>query len=101
MKSQNTLAKKQSKSKKTVKQYKSILILEQENDGRSMYWQNYDDESRMFDFVAAKVPELAKDYDLATTGKCLAAAFEYDEETKKVCTYSFIVCCMVLCVTYP
>eukprot|EP00978_Attheya_sp_CCMP212_P018182 scaffold49450_cov41-Attheya_sp.AAC.1 len=78
------MGKKQSKTKKTAKQYKSILILEQENDGKSMYWQNYDDESRMFDFVAAKVPELAKDYDLATTGKCLAAAFEYDDGTKKI-----------------
>jgi magnesium-transporting ATPase (P-type) len=36
------------------------------------------------DFVATHVPALSKDYDLATTGKSLAAAFEFDEETKKV-----------------
>lgn len=65
------------------KRFLPILMLEQQEDG-TMYWQSYEDESKVEDFVASKVPDLAKENDLATTGKSLAAAFEYDEDTKKV-----------------
>jgi cation-transporting ATPase 13A1 len=69
--------------KQDKKEFLPILMLEQDEDG-NMYWQSYENESKVEDFVASKVPELAKGHDLATTGKSLAAAFEFDEDTKKV-----------------
>jgi len=67
-----------------------ILLLEK--GGRSgMYWQSYDDESFVKDFVATEVPVLSETYDLAVTGKNLAAAFEFDEETKKVSLISICI----------
>ena len=77
---------KDEKMNKVVVPKKSILILEQSKNG-SMFWQSYDDESHVADFIAKDLPTLSKTYDLATTGKNLAAAFEYDEETKKVLAY--------------
>lgn len=78
------------REKKSKKQndgpLKPILILEQDSRG-SMYWQSYDDESRVCDFVSSEVAALAAKNDLATTGKNLAAAFEFDEGTKKVLQY--------------
>jgi cation-transporting ATPase 13A1 len=71
------------KKKKVVK---PILILERNVSG-SMYWQSYDDESNVANFVASDVPELSKTYDFATTGKNLQAAFDFDEGTKKVLGY--------------
>jgi len=65
---------------------KPILILEKTKSGM-MYWQSYDDDSRVADFVAAEVAELSKKYDFATTGKSLQAAFEFDENTRKVLGY--------------
>mmetsp|Transcript_13694 Transcript_13694/g.21164 ORF Transcript_13694/g.21164 Transcript_13694/m.21164 type:complete len:1551 (-) Transcript_13694:1328-5980(-) len=62
--------------------FKPILILEQLND--DMCWQSYDDDSFVADYKASEVPDLAKKYDLATTGKSLAAAFDYDDKTKSV-----------------
>ena len=49
-----------------------------------MYWQSYDDESKVCAFVASEVAALATKNDLATTGKNLAAAFQFDEGTKQV-----------------
>jgi manganese-transporting P-type ATPase len=66
-------------------QYKPILILEQRNE--SLYWASYDDESKVADFVARDVPVLSLDNDLATTGKSLSAAFEFDIETRSVLEY--------------
>jgi len=69
------------KKRKAAKQYKPILILEIESDG-SMFWQSYENESKVKDFVAKDIPGLSKSYDLATSGSSLAAAFEYDAMTK-------------------
>jgi cation-transporting ATPase 13A1 len=68
---------------KLNKQFKPILLLEEEEDG-SMFWQSYEDDSKIRDFVAKEIPELARTYDLATTGKSLAAAFQHDDGTKSV-----------------
>jgi len=73
-------------SKKSVEQRKSIIILERGEEA-GMYWQSYDDESHVVDFVASEVPKLYERYDLAVTGKNLAAAVEYDEGVKKVLWY--------------
>ncbi len=71
---------------KKPKPIKSIIILEKSKSGM-MHWQSYDDESRVADFVAAEVPQLSEQYDLATTGKNLQAAFDFDEGTRKVLGY--------------
>uniref|UniRef100_A0A7S4V4P5 Cation-transporting P-type ATPase N-terminal domain-containing protein n=1 Tax=Ditylum brightwellii TaxID=49249 RepID=A0A7S4V4P5_9STRA len=71
------------KTKRGKNVIKKILILEEDEKGM-MFWQSYDDDSRVMDFVASEVPEIAKSYDLATTGKNLAAVFEFDQESKKV-----------------
>eukprot|EP00957_Ditylum_brightwellii_P128595 9809845-Ditylum_brightwellii.AAC.1 len=60
------------KTKRGKNVIKKILILEEDEKGM-MFWQSYDDDSRVMDFVASEVPEIAKSYDLATTGKNLAA----------------------------
>eukprot|EP00559_Dactyliosolen_fragilissimus_P004534 CAMPEP_0184855366 /NCGR_PEP_ID=MMETSP0580-20130426/642_1 /TAXON_ID=1118495 /ORGANISM="Dactyliosolen fragilissimus" /LENGTH=1656 /DNA_ID=CAMNT_0027349867 /DNA_START=15 /DNA_END=4985 /DNA_ORIENTATION=- len=66
---------------------KKILILEQDSSSRTMFWKSYDDESRISNYLSSHVPELSKTYDLATTGKNLAIAFEYDEGTKRILAY--------------
>mmetsp|Transcript_26285 Transcript_26285/g.30249 ORF Transcript_26285/g.30249 Transcript_26285/m.30249 type:complete len:1611 (-) Transcript_26285:174-5006(-) len=66
---------------------KPLLMLEQHPTDNTMYWQSYHDDSMVETFVAETVPELSKRYDLATTGKNLANAFEYDAGTKKVLWY--------------
>jgi cation-transporting ATPase 13A1 len=71
------------KKPKKDKEHLPILILEESDEG-SMYWQSYETGSRIEDYVADNVPELAKGHDLATTGKSLAAAFAYDAGTRKV-----------------
>jgi len=65
---------------------KPILILEVSDDN-SMYWQSYDDESKVADFVANDIPLLAKNYDLTTTGKCLNVAFQTDPHVKIMLSY--------------
>ena len=65
---------------------KPILILEKDKSGM-MYWQSYDDESHVMNFAASEVKELCKKYDFATTGKNLQAAFDFDEDTRKVLGY--------------
>lgn len=68
------------------KTFRKILYLES-GDRNDMYWARYEDESRAEDFVASKIPELATEYDLATTGKSLALAYDYDPEIKKMLEY--------------
>jgi cation-transporting ATPase 13A1 len=74
------------KKLKKDKDYLPILILEQSDEG-ALYWQSYETEEKVEDYVADKVPELAKGHDLATTGKSLAAALAYDVGTRKVLAY--------------
>jgi len=71
------------KKKNSMKTYKQVLMLEKDEKGR-MFWQSYEDESKVKDYVASEIPKLSKEYDLAMTGKALAAAFEYDEGTRSV-----------------
>jgi len=68
--------------KKIPTHFRPILLLEQKNG--IMFWQSYADDSRVAEFKANDLPNLAKKYDLATTGKMLDAAFEFDENTKSV-----------------
>jgi len=65
---------------------KSILILEQDKHG-GMFWKSYDDDSRVADFVATDVPDLAKTYDLTVTGTNLETAYEYDVETRTILSH--------------
>ena len=66
--------------------HKPIAHLEVDDKSR-IYWCSYEDESKVEDYVPQHVPELSKKYDLATTGKSLAAALSYDDETRKVLGY--------------
>ena len=68
------------------KNFRPIAHLEIDEKNR-LYWSNYEDDSKVTGFVAAQVPELSKKYDLATTGKSLAAALAHDDETRKVLGY--------------
>ncbi len=72
--------------KKKASNEKPILILEQ-NKNENMFWQSYDDDSRVTDFVATDVPNLAKSYDLTVTGTNLEAAYEYDAATKTILSH--------------
>jgi cation-transporting ATPase 13A1 len=77
-----------SKSKKDKKKFKPILLLEEDSDRPgSLYWKSYEDGSKVDDYVASNVPDISKDYDLATTGRSLALAFDCDEGTKKILGY--------------
>lgn len=76
-------AEKEKKKVKGKKPPKTILILEQDKLGM-LYWQCYDNDIKVQNYAAAEVPELAKKYDLATTGKNLATAYECDEATSTV-----------------
>jgi len=79
------LLRRKNKGKKS-EEAREILILDKNEKGR-LYWKSYADYSHVRDFVASEVPEVASKFDLATTGKCLAAAFEADENTRKVLSY--------------
>jgi cation-transporting ATPase 13A1 len=70
--------KQKTKSRKT---YKPILYLDTAPPSEKLFWRSYEDGSNAKDFSASEIPRLAKEYDLATTGKCLALAFEQDKET--------------------
>ena len=76
-------AKSVASKKRAPSEVKPILILEEDDDGK-MYWQSYEDDSKGPSYVASGVPVLAKQYDLAVTGKNLATAYEYDAETKTI-----------------
>jgi manganese-transporting P-type ATPase len=66
--------------------YRPILYLEETKSG--MKWKSYESGEIFGDFIAHEVPSLAKTHDLATTGKCMASAFEFDNEgTRKVLGY--------------
>jgi manganese-transporting P-type ATPase len=70
-------------AKKKHKAFKPIAYLDfSEND--LLYWKSYDDDNKVDDYVADQVPLLAETYDLATSGKCLASAYEQDEGTTKI-----------------
>lgn len=74
------------KQPQSKREPKPILILEKSKSGM-MYWQSYDDESHVTDYSAATVQELSKKFDFATTGTNLQAAFDFDDDTKKVLGY--------------
>jgi cation-transporting ATPase 13A1 len=71
--------------KKQKKEFKPILLLEQESG--SLYWESYETGLKVGDYNAAEIPSLSKENDLATTGKSLALALETDEATKTVLGY--------------
>jgi cation-transporting ATPase 13A1 len=52
-----------------------------------LYWRHYKDESVFSKFESNSVPELAEKYDLMTTGKSLALAFEEFKGTRSVLQY--------------
>lgn len=73
--------------KKQKKEFKPILLLEESEKGSSLYWKSYEDGSNVKDFAADEVPALSKDYGLATTGKSLALALDFDEGTRRILGY--------------
>lgn len=75
------------KDKAQKKEYKPILLLEEEEKGRTLCWKSYENSSRIASYVADEIPTLSKKYDLATTGKSLAVALENYEGTKSVLGY--------------
>ncbi|KAL7564440.1 hypothetical protein ACA910_002754 [Epithemia clementina (nom. ined.)] len=77
---------KRQKDVSQARTHKPIAHLETDEKNR-LYWCDYEDESKVEDFVASQVPELSQRYDLATTGKSLAAALAEDDETRKVLGY--------------
>ena len=75
------------KDSKKKQEYRPILLLQPNENGTSLFWESYEDGSKVEDYVAKEVPSLSKDYDLAMTGKSLSLAFECDEATKQVLGY--------------
>ena len=71
-------------TKKRRKEFKPILLLEESDEGSGLYWKSYETGLKVETYTASQIPSLSQEYDLATTGKSLAVAFEYDEDTKKV-----------------
>ena len=71
------------KSPEEEKSFRPVLYLDIDKNG-SLFWARYEDGSRAEPFVAKDVPELSTRFDLATTGKCLAEAYEQDDDTSKV-----------------
>lgn len=76
------VAKKQQK-----REFKPILLLEEDSEGGLLCWKSYDDGSRICKFVAEDIPSLSKQYELATTGKSLACALDNFEGTKSYLGY--------------
>lgn len=74
---------KKSKANGTQKKFRPILYLDNDQKG-SLYWSSYEDGSRVEEYVAKQVPQLSEQYDLATTGKCLDLAYDYDSHTTKI-----------------
>lgn len=73
-------------SKKLNQTQKPILILEKTKNGK-LHWKSYDNDSYIAEFRASEVPTMSEQYDLATTGKNMHAAFNFDEGTKKILMY--------------
>jgi cation-transporting ATPase 13A1 len=65
------------------KTFKPVAYLDT-TEKNVLYWCSYEDGSSIEDYSASRLPELSEQYDLATTGKCLALAFECDPDTTKV-----------------
>jgi len=85
------LMKKKSAQKQVTKIEKeekanSILILEKHMNG-TMFWRCYDDYSRIFDLNVSEIPQLSKQFDLATTGENLNAAFNSNGGIKNMLMY--------------
>jgi cation-transporting ATPase 13A1 len=70
-------------SKTSHHAFKPIAYLDTTESG-VLYWRSYDDGSKVEDFAAREIPRLSQEYDLATTGKCLAQAYENDAQTTEV-----------------
>ena len=75
------------KKDKKKKEYKPILLLQQEKSGIGLCWKSYEDGSTVAAYSSSNLPALSKEYDLATTGKSLALALQTDEGTKSVLGY--------------
>jgi len=85
------LMKKKSAQKQVTKIEKeekanSILILEKHMNG-TMFWRCYDDYSRIFDLNVSEIPQLSKQFDLATTGENLNTAFNSNDGIKNMLMY--------------
>jgi cation-transporting ATPase 13A1 len=65
------------------KTFKPVAYLDT-TEKNALYWCSYEDGSHIEDYSASRLPQLSEQYDLATTGKCLALAFECDPDTTKV-----------------
>lgn len=76
-----------SSKNKQKKQYRPVLLLEKSKTDSSLFWEDYEDGSVHSTFKAEDIPELSKEYDLATTGKNLAVALESQEAMKTVLGY--------------
>ena len=77
-------AKNVDKKKKGRKEFKPILLLEVGDEPGGLHWESYDTGAKVEVFTASRVPVLSQEYDLATTGRNLALAFECDDETRKI-----------------
>lgn len=79
--------KKKNKNKKANNKEKPIIYLDinVENDDK-LYWKSYTDGNYVCDFIPKDIPQLSKQYDLATTGKCLQIALA-DDVMKQVLQY--------------
>lgn len=75
------------KGTKQKREYKPILLLEEEIGGSGLCWASYDDGAKIAKYAAVEIPALSREYDLATTGKSLVVALEIDEGTKSVLGY--------------
>ena len=62
-----------------------------------MFWEKYEDNTFVQNYVALDVPKLAETYDLAMTGKSMIAAFGFDNETKRVRSVSMLFTKLILC----
>jgi len=67
--------------------YKSIAFLKEDSDKGTLAWYSYENGDHVADYVAKNLPDLSSTYDLATTGKCMAQAFEEDDQTGSYLQY--------------
>ena len=68
------------------KRFRPILYLEG-NSPSELTWRRYEDGSEVSSYSARDIPQLSLTSALATTGKCLALAYEADPETRTVLQY--------------
>lgn len=74
------------RAKNEKKSYRAIALLET-NDTDILYWKSYETGNKIEDYVAANVPALSAQYEMATSGKSLAIALEQDNQTGSVLQY--------------